>query len=746
MNPIRLDSIYYGAFALQWLALLAAASLGGWGMVLGAGAAGTLFLGASLLVGSRGRDLHSGEQAAHFAMVVAIILALLTLPFGGIDLCVLSLLLGMIVANNLALRTRRNLYFSYLATLFMVLYAASRSYGNLFTLWITLYVLAGVFTLMLAHTDARLDASMGDDNIHPCLSWLAVFLVSFCLLAGTGMIYLLFPRLPPVQLSAFPSSGGTDYDDHSFDRNRSKSEGNNGEKEMAAGGASGPGEGEGARPDRQPLDISRCGDADHRLMFYLRADRPLYVRTGVYDRFDGTLWSDSDQRDIAIYRPQHRFVFDGIRTKAPGETVYQHYVIRDYDSAVLPAAARPITLDFPGNTVRLDREGEIAAIRPLSRGTEYTVKSYREVVEAHITDGNGNKEIDTARYLQVPPMVTERTAGLAASIAAPAENDLQRAILVESYLRETYPYTLTTYGRHPQAGLVEWFLFEERIGHCELFASAMAMMLRQLGIPARLVTGYVTPPSNPITGYQEVKNPGHAWVEAWFPQHGWVTFEPTPGWNSSNLEESPLFIISLIRYLEERVRMTNRESFLDADSPEFLRFLTSLLKTLWAAVQFLLSLLALAWSRLRPWLPTMGGWLAATVAAVFAARYLLLPWFGGQLSLLRMRLIAGRPDRERILLGWYEMECSFSRIGHPRRESVTPDEYRREIDALAPEHRSNTELLCILFQRARYGIAFISAEETAESLGAAVRLIRTTMHPVPPEWMARCLDKNRTRS
>ena len=73
------------------------------------------------------------------------------------------------------------------------------------------------------------------------------------------------------------------------------------------------------------------------------------------------------------------------------------------------------------------------------------------------------------------------------------------------------------------------FLFETKTGHCEYFASAMAIMLRLQGVPARLVTGFSATNKNPLTGYFEVRAlDAHAWVEAYFPAHGWVTFEPTP--------------------------------------------------------------------------------------------------------------------------------------------------------------------------------------------------------------------------
>jgi hypothetical protein len=73
------------------------------------------------------------------------------------------------------------------------------------------------------------------------------------------------------------------------------------------------------------------------------------------------------------------------------------------------------------------------------------------------------------------------------------------------------------------------FLFARKKGHCEYFASAMAVMLRTLGIPSRVVTGFLGGVYNPMTGWQVVRaSDAHSWVEAWLPRRGWVTFDPTP--------------------------------------------------------------------------------------------------------------------------------------------------------------------------------------------------------------------------
>jgi hypothetical protein len=106
--------------------------------------------------------------------------------------------------------------------------------------------------------------------------------------------------------------------------------------------------------------------------------------------------------------------------------------------------------------------------------------------------------------------------------------DLEHARAVERHLREDYSYTLEL-PDHEVPDPLAYFLFTRRKGHCEYFASAMTVMLRALGIPARLATGFQSGVYNSITDLWVIRaSDAHTWVEAWIPGHGWTTFDPTP--------------------------------------------------------------------------------------------------------------------------------------------------------------------------------------------------------------------------
>jgi transglutaminase-like putative cysteine protease len=130
-------------------------------------------------------------------------------------------------------------------------------------------------------------------------------------------------------------------------------------------------------------------------------------------------------------------------------------------------------------------------------------------------------------YLQLP-RVDPRVGELAREIVKGEYSPSVEARGLEKYLRTHYGYTLELPQFEP-ADPLAYFLFHRKKGHCEYFASSMAVMLRELGIPSRVVTGFQSGIYNPISGSQLIRSSdAHSWVEAWLPHRGWITFDPTP--------------------------------------------------------------------------------------------------------------------------------------------------------------------------------------------------------------------------
>jgi len=133
-----------------------------------------------------------------------------------------------------------------------------------------------------------------------------------------------------------------------------------------------------------------------------------------------------------------------------------------------------------------------------------------------------------ARYFLQLPELDERIQALADSLTAGLPTRYDKVAAIQRHLR-SFAYTLDLPATAREATL-EHFLFERRAGHCEYFSTAMVVLLRAAGIESRNVNGFLGGQWNDFGGYLVVtQNEAHSWVEVWFPEYGWVTFDPTPG-------------------------------------------------------------------------------------------------------------------------------------------------------------------------------------------------------------------------
>jgi protein-glutamine gamma-glutamyltransferase len=136
-------------------------------------------------------------------------------------------------------------------------------------------------------------------------------------------------------------------------------------------------------------------------------------------------------------------------------------------------------------------------------------------------------------YLQLPA-TDPRIPELARQVTAPYTANYDKVIALEDYLQKNYGYTLDLPSAMP-ADPIAYFLWDSRRGNCEFFAAALAVMLRSIGIPARLVNGFLQGQYNDLSGQYTVRgSDAHSWVEVYFSRYGWVSFDPTPAQGSAS--------------------------------------------------------------------------------------------------------------------------------------------------------------------------------------------------------------------
>ncbi|HZP97001.1 MAG TPA: transglutaminaseTgpA domain-containing protein [Candidatus Limnocylindria bacterium] len=173
----------------------------------------------------------------------------------------------------------------------------------------------------------------------------------------------------------------------------------------------------------------------------------------------------------------------------------------------------------------------LRSVRSGDASQRYTVTSFVPVTDKAVLRKAATvyPEYIRQKYLQIPSTLPQRVRELAHKVTAGQPDPYDVAETIESYLRTTYHYAPRVKAPPPGRDPVDYFLFDLKEDFCEYFASSMTLMLREMGVPARVVEGYTTGTLDPVTGKYVVKElDAHAWVEAYFPAYGWIEFEPTP--------------------------------------------------------------------------------------------------------------------------------------------------------------------------------------------------------------------------
>ncbi len=252
----------------------------------------------------------------------------------------------------------------------------------------------------------------------------------------------------------------------------------------------------------------------------------------VLDYYDGKAWSNrQDGPPRFVERNRANGAFSIRPNRRETEWNLRQHIHAEPSSNVIFGAARILQVSGSGGgLIREDRNGSLSFL--WTRATDaitYTVDSgitprrrKLQMVRAGSVDP-GIRE----RYLQLPQLDPE-IPRLARNLTAVQPAGLGKVLILENHLRSGFAYTLD----NPSGGAADplaHFLFRSRAGHCEYYATALAVMLRTIGIPSRVINGFRRGEFNEWSDYFIVRqSDAHSWVEAYFPGAGWVEFDPTP--------------------------------------------------------------------------------------------------------------------------------------------------------------------------------------------------------------------------
>ncbi len=423
------------------------------------------------------------------------------------------LALFLMVVRLFSLQRTRDHYMLAVLSFGMVLASAVLTVGGVFLFSFAAFLLIAVitFVLMEMRHSVATEQNAQDPRVAAPARRMAYGLLAIApalmlmILAGSFLIFFLLPRISSRYMTAYsPTSDvSTGFTDH--------------------------------------VELGRIGQIQQSSAVVMHIEIQNDVQ-GAYDlkwrgvalsNFDGRVWTNPPDHQIPLRRAG-----DGSYRLAPADppganavarrSIHYRVLMEPIGTNVFFLAEKPQSLKGNFRQLSTDPGGAVYNLetdRPINR---YEAESQLPVVDSEeLRLAANTAPAGLENYLELPPL-DPRISRLADEITAKAPSNYDKAAALEQYLATHFGYTLQLPRSLPQDPLAN-FLFERKTGHCEYFASSMAVMLRSLHIPSRMVTGFHGGEFNDLTGQYVVRaSDAHSWVEAYFPGSGWISFDPTP--------------------------------------------------------------------------------------------------------------------------------------------------------------------------------------------------------------------------
>jgi protein-glutamine gamma-glutamyltransferase len=525
---------------------------------------------------------HGRNIGAKFALALAMLAALgyffshLVGSMNDTRLVLAELLVQMQVIHTFDLPRRKDLGYSMTIGLILIGVAGTVSQTLAFAPLLLLFLTIALPVLFLDYRSrlqlAPLTITSPRQITNIGLPWQGLGkLLAIVLVIGL-VIFALMPRFQSYQ-GSLPVSAPMKYEGKKFDGKGIVNPGYQKKGKAGAGkgapqidGQSGGGEQQGEETldenfyygFNSQINQNLRGMMKPKLVLRVRAQAPGFWRALAFDRYTGQGWEISrNSQTQKVRRPEwdYKFTLGSHGSKMPTKQVIQSYTALEELPNIIPGMSTASELYFPTEEIAIDKEGSLRSPVGLLKGLTYTVISQVPFRDRSLLDVASTTYSEDVRkhYLQIPPEITSKlqkyTQNLVDSYpqqqvgknSNPLESNYAKALYLAQYLKQHYRIPPDPFGleRVPTGGdLVDWFLFRcegkstscQTGGYGDHFATTYTMMLRSIGIPARLAVGFESGKFNPFTGFYEVYNTdAHALTEVYFPEYGWFAFNPIPG-------------------------------------------------------------------------------------------------------------------------------------------------------------------------------------------------------------------------
>jgi transglutaminase-like putative cysteine protease len=464
-------------------------------------------------------------------------------------------------------------------------------------------------------------------------------------------------------------------------------------------------------PFGERLDLGGAIDLGDEVVMWVETDGARYWRGMVYDRYTGGGWENTDSETVVVpagrdYPAEGQFEMRRLvaETIVPNWAgIGQVFQLGQPMRTDLPTEIRYAQLDATETGTRDPWSGpaSVSLVKtrvPISVDGPYTVVSSTSLADVASLRQAGDvyPEWISTRYLQLPTTLPERVTDLAQWIVGSKESAYDRAVAIQDFLRQHIRYRKDIEPPPSDRDAVDYLLFDSGEGYCNYYASAMVVLSRAVGIPARLAVGYAGGELDSQTGRYVVRERDtHAWVEVYFPRFGWVEFEPTAS-------EAPITRPEMGTDGVVRVPAGGTDSTLDRDLERYR--------------DEQMALDEVATPAFRP-SRSLSPWPFVVVAAGSVAIAAVTYW--------SVRSARYTPTSE--IGKVYRRMCSYARLlGVPGRADQTPYEYGITVTERFPASALQVGRIADLFVRDQFGAAGASPADEAAAK-QAWRALRPAM-------------------
>lgn len=413
------------------------------------------------------------------------------------------------------------------------------------------------------------------------------------------------------------------------------------------------------------------GEMKKELILRVRSQAPGFWKVMSFDHYTGQGWEVSrEEKTLTLKRPRwtYRFSVPTPQRKGGDKRIVQTYTaVRELPN-VVPALADPQHVFFPTDELAQDLEGSLRAPIGLLEGLTYTVISDVPYRDRQAIGSAGENYPDPIKnhYLQIPEAIAQtvgdRTQEILALSPKPLENNYEKTLFLAQKLKTLYRLRPDLPYLKDDEDLVTAFLFEQEGGYPDHFSTVLTVMLRSIGIPARLTTGFGPGTYNAFTGYHLVHNTdAFALTEVYFPDYGWFAFDPIP----SHDLIPPSF--------EDPTTFSVLKQFWDWVAGWVPSPVSAFVRTLWQeTLGLLIRLLSWFWGLISG---SVWGFFLGIMALLVAG---LVGWLGfQQLSQwLRQKGFAKLAPMDRL---YRQMLWLLEQQGHGKSPSHTPHEYLHQL-------------------------------------------------------------------